>query len=122
MPQHLPFGSWPSTISAQEVAAGTKPLGGACFFADKLIVQEGRPAEGGRITLMEYGTDGTPGAELIAAPFNVRSRVHEYGGSSWMLIEGATPTVVFANFADQRVYSQAAGTHNPTTRSQAPGL
>ena len=121
MPTHLPFGSWPSSISAHDVAAGTKPLGGACFYGDKLIVQEGRPAEGGRITLMEYGTDGTPGAELIQSPYNVRSRVHEYGGASWMLIEGSTPAIVFVNFSDQRVYSQAAGTHNPTALTPASG-
>ncbi|MEG2423796.1 prolyl oligopeptidase family serine peptidase [Glutamicibacter sp.] len=122
MPTHLPFGSWPSSISAHDVAAGTKPLGGACFFSDKLIVQEGRPAEGGRITLMEYGTDGTAGAELIQAPFNVRSRVHEYGGSSWMLIEGGTSAIVFANFADQRVYRQTVGAHDAAALTPASGI
>ena len=43
MPMHLPFGSWPSSITAQDVAAGTKPLGGACFYGERIIVQEGRP-------------------------------------------------------------------------------
>ncbi|UYQ76879.1 prolyl oligopeptidase family serine peptidase [Glutamicibacter sp. JL.03c] len=114
MPMHLPFGSWPSSISAQDVAAGTKPLGGACFYQDHIIVQEGRPAEGGRITLVEYSTDGQQGKELIPAPYNVRSRVHEYGGSSWKLIDSHTGMIVFANFADQRVYTVHLGQGEPT--------
>ncbi|UTT39058.1 prolyl oligopeptidase family serine peptidase [Glutamicibacter mishrai] len=114
MPMHLPFGSWPSSITAQDVAAGTKPLGGACFYQDHVIVQEGRPAEGGRITLVEYGTDGQQGKELIPAPYNVRSRVHEYGGSSWKLIDEVTGQIIFANFADQRVYTVNLGQGEPT--------
>ncbi|WP_349930479.1 prolyl oligopeptidase family serine peptidase [Glutamicibacter mishrai] len=114
MPMHLPFGSWPSSITAQDVAAGTKPLGGACFYQDHVIVQEGRPAEGGRITLVEYGTDGQQGKELIPAPYNVRSRVHEYGGSSWKLIDEVTGQIIFANFADQRVYTVNIGQGEPT--------
>ncbi|KSU64228.1 prolyl oligopeptidase [Arthrobacter sp. NIO-1057] len=114
MPMHLPFGSWPSTITAQDVAAGTKPLGGACFYKDQVIVQEGRPAEGGRITLVEYGTDGQHGQELISALFNVRSRVHEYGGSSWKIIESQNDVIIFANFTDQRVYSVKIGELEPT--------
>lgn len=114
MPMHLPFGSWPSSITAQDVAAGTKPLGGACFYQDHVIVQEGRPAEGGRITLVEYGTDGQQGKELIPAPYNVRSRVHEYGGSSWKLIDEVTGQITFANFADQRVYTVNIGQGEPT--------
>lgn len=114
MLQHMPFGSWPSTISAAQVAAGTKPLGGACFFGDKLIVQEGLPAEGGRVTLVEYGRSAAAaGRQLIAAPYNVRSRVHEYGGASWLLLEGAVPAVVFANFEDQRVYLKVLANEEP---------
>lgn len=114
MPMHLPFGSWPSSITAQDVAAGTKPLGGACFYQDHVIVQEGRPAEGGRIALVEYGTGGQQGKELIPAPYNVRSRVHEYGGSSWKLIDEGTGQIIFANFADQRVYTVNLGQGEPT--------
>ena len=119
MPMHLPFGSWPSSITAQDVAAGTKPLGGACFFKDRVIVQEGRPAEGGRITLVEYGTDGQHGKELVNAPYNVRSRVHEYGGSSWMLDESGAGKIIFSNFADQRVYTVGIGEHQPAPLTPA---
>lgn len=114
MPMNLPFGSWPSSITAHDVAAGTKPLGGACFYGEKIIVQEGRPAEGGRVTLVQYDRNGTNGEELIAVPFNVRSRVHEYGGASWMLIEQEPARIIFANFSDQRVYALTLGETEPT--------
>jgi len=114
MPMNLPFGSWPSSITAHDVAAGTKPLGGACFYGEQIIVQEGRPAEGGRITLVEYDRNGENSKELIDAPFNVRSRVHEYGGASWILIEEEPARIIFANFSDQRVYSLILGQNEPT--------
>ncbi|HJX78072.1 S9 family peptidase [Glutamicibacter sp.] len=114
MPQHMPYGSWPSTISAEQVAAGTKPLGAASFFGDKLIVQEGLPSEGGRMTLVEYDRHSPEaGRTLIDAPYNVRSRVHEYGGASWLLLAGDVPAVVFANFSDQRVYLQLLADETP---------
>jgi hypothetical protein len=45
---------------------------------------------------------GPPGT----AAFNVRTRVHEYGGGAW-LVDGGT--VCFANDAGQRPYCQAPG-------------
>ncbi|GAB3620291.1 prolyl oligopeptidase family serine peptidase [Glutamicibacter endophyticus] len=99
-----PYGSWPSTITAADVAAGTIPLGGACFYQDSAIIQQGRPSEGGRVTLVQQPlAEGGTEKELVPAPFNVRSRVHEYGGASWLLIDEAN-AVIFSNFADQRVY------------------
>jgi hypothetical protein len=41
---------------------------------------EARPAEGGRIALVEW-RDGRLG-ELTPAGFNVRTRLHEYGGGA----------------------------------------
>ena len=107
----LPYGSWPSPITAEHVAAGTTPVGGGDFVGDELWWLEGRPAEGGRLTVVARGalTDEAP-RELVSAPYNVRSRVNEYGGSSWAAIPvGGAPKLVFANFADQRLY--LAGAH-----------
>ena len=38
--------------------------------------------------------------------FNARTRVHEYGGGDYAVSDG---TIVFANFADQRLYVQRPG-------------
>ena len=101
----LPYGSWPSTITAADVAAGSKPLGGAAFWDSNIVIQQARPEQGGRITLwLVDKSSGQVQRELIPQPYNVRSRVHEYGGSSWLLIEEPEPRIIFANFADQRLY------------------
>lgn len=108
MSKQLPHGSWPSSISAAQVAAGTKPLGGAAFAGDEVIIQQARPEQGGRITLWRHdAASGERRQELIPREYNVRSRVHEYGGASWVLLPGAEPDgwgIVFANFTDQRLY------------------
>ena len=102
-----PFGAWPSTISAARVAAGATPLsslmlGGA--DGSDIFWLAGRAAEAGRNTLLRY--HGVCTEELTAAPFNVRSRVHEYGGGAYA-VEGET--VYFTHFKDNCVYSMTAG-------------
>ncbi|MCI0664386.1 MAG: S9 family peptidase, partial [Acidobacteria bacterium] len=43
--------------------------------------------------------------DITPMPFNARTRVHEYGGGSYAVING---TVYFSNFTDQRLYRQDA--------------
>lgn len=123
MDTHLPYGSWPSPITAVHVAAGTTPVGGGAFVGEDLWWLEGRPAEGGRLTVLaRNAASGGETRELLAAPFNVRSRVNEYGGASWAAVEaGDGHRLVFANFADQRLYAVGAhgGTPVPLTPASA---
>jgi dipeptidyl aminopeptidase/acylaminoacyl peptidase len=101
-PLTAPYGAWPSTISAARVAAGATPLSslmlGGTDGAD-IFWLAGRAAEAGRNTLLRY--HGAATEELTPAPFNVRSRVHEYGGGAYA-VDGEL--VYFSNFADNRVY------------------
>ncbi len=60
---------------------------------------ESRPEEGGRNTLIMW-RNGTR-SELTPAPFNVRTRVHEYGGGAYLATNG---NAYFVNFADQNIY------------------
>lgn len=108
MTTRAPYGSWPSPISAESSTAGTTPVGGGAFVDDQIWWLEGRPADGGRMTVVSRGrdTDEAP-RELVHAPYNVRSRVNEYGGSAWLAVApGGNRSLVFANFADQRAYLQ----------------
>jgi dipeptidyl aminopeptidase/acylaminoacyl peptidase len=66
---------------------------------------EGRPAEDGRLALLA-ARPGQPPREILAAPWNVRNRVHEYGGRPWTVIDIADgERVVFTNWDDQRLYA-----------------
>jgi dipeptidyl aminopeptidase/acylaminoacyl peptidase len=94
------YGSWVSPLSAEAIAAGTTRLGAPWIDQGRVYWLEGRPKEGGRSVVVREGEELTP------APFNVRSRVHEYGGGAYAV---ADRTIYFVNFADQRIYRQEEG-------------
>lgn len=54
--------------------------------------------------MMRQTVDGPQ--ELLAAPWNARNRVQEYGGQPWTAIDGV---LVFTNWDDQRVYALRVG-------------
>ena len=91
-----PFGSWSSPIAPAAVArAGVRlsepELGedGSAWWLER------RPLEGGRTAIVRDGQD------VISPEFNVRTRVHEYGGGAWLL---HGETVFFSHWDDQRLY------------------
>ena len=49
---------------------------------------------------------------VARAPFNVRSRVHEYGGGAYAVRDGV---VVFSDFTDNRLYRVRDGRTTPLT-------
>ncbi|RZB16974.1 S9 family peptidase [Streptomyces sp. F001] len=107
--QTMAYGSWPSPIDAALAAAHDGHPEYVGFVGDEAWWTEPRPAEGGRRTLVRRHADG--GEEsVLPAPWNVRSRVIEYGGQPWAgdLVDGR-PLVVFVHFADQRLYRYEPG-------------
>ncbi|BFO17034.1 prolyl oligopeptidase family serine peptidase [Streptomyces sp. KM77-8] len=106
----LAYGEWPSPIGAATAAAhdGSPEFTG--FVGDEVWWTEPRPAEAGRRTLVRRHADGTE-EPVLPAPWNVRTRVIEYGGRPWAgTVRDGAPLVVFANFADQRLYRYEPGT------------
>ncbi|AWW36844.1 prolyl oligopeptidase family serine peptidase [Streptomyces cadmiisoli] len=108
--QTLAYGSWPSPIDAALAAAHDGHPEYVGFVGDEVWWTEPRPAEQGRRTLMRRHADGTE-ESVLPAPWNVRSRVIEYGGQPWAgdLVDGR-PLVVFVHFPDQRLYRYEPGT------------
>lgn len=100
--QIAPYGSWKSPITADLIVTGTIGLGGIALDGDDVYWSEGRPAEAGRNAIVRRTPDGKA-ADVIPSPFNVRTRVHEYGGGSFTVKDGI---IYFSNFADQRLYKQ----------------
>lgn len=103
------FGTWPSPISAQAVAAQGVRLGSVAVDGDDVYWLERRPNEGGRSVLVRRRMDGRH-EELTPPGFNVRTRVHEYGGGSFIVAAGQ---IYFTNFSDQRVYSGGSKEQDP---------
>jgi dipeptidyl aminopeptidase/acylaminoacyl peptidase len=110
-----PYGSWESPISAASLADSGHPVGGGEFVGDDIWWLELRPAEGGRYAVRRM-VDGEP-QDVLAAPWNARTRVHEYGGGAWTVTGDGV--LVFANFADQRLYRLEPGAE-PTPLTPEP--
>ncbi len=108
-PTVLPFGAWPSPIRLDDLLGDTVRLGEPWIDGDEIYWIEGRPAEAGRSVLVRRAADGTI-ADLTPAPFDVRSRVHEYGGGSYTVAGG---TVAFSNRTDGRLYRLDPGVAEP---------
>jgi dipeptidyl aminopeptidase/acylaminoacyl peptidase len=111
MTLQLASGSWISPIDAATVAAGAAPIAQAVPDADDVYWLAGRASENGRTTLLRLRCGEVH--EVTPAPFNVRTRVHEYGGGAYLASNGA---VWFSNFADNRLYT-AAGDAAPLPMS-----
>ncbi|WP_217139924.1 prolyl oligopeptidase family serine peptidase [Streptomyces sp. AC627_RSS907] len=109
----LAYGSWPSPIDAALAAAHDGRPEDVGFVGDEVWWTAPRPTEGGRRTLVRRRADGTQ-ESVLPAPWNVRSRVIEYGGRPWAALMTADgPLVVFVNFADQRLYAYEPGGGEP---------
>ncbi len=84
-----------------ELVAGTAvAIGEPWLDGDDAYWLESRAAEGGRRTLLRHGLDGRT-VELTPAPFRVGSRVHEYGGGSFVVDAGR---VVVSSVSDGRLW------------------
>ena len=106
MTRALPYGSWPSPLSAAAVAASAPRIEGARLVGDDVWWGETVPDEGGRTTVRRRTADG--GVEqMLPQPWNARSRVHEYGGGAWTVTGDGT--LVFVEKSDQRVWALRAG-------------
>ena len=115
-----PYGEWSSPISARALTAGSRRLGFPALVGEEVWWTEDRPDEGGRTTVMARRASGAV-TELLAAPWTVRSRVHEYGGRPFVAIPAAdSHALVFVNFADQRLYRLDPGQTTPQPLTPAP--
>jgi dipeptidyl aminopeptidase/acylaminoacyl peptidase len=112
------FGAWESPLGADLVAESDGKPTWVDVHAGRVWWAESRPTEDGRVALLREGTDGRP-VEVLPAPWNVRNRVHEYGGRPWTVLDGAK--LVFTHWDDQRLYLfEVGGTAAPRPISPEP--
>ncbi len=104
-PKIAPYGSWKSPLTSNLIVSETIGLGQIALDGEDVYWIEMRPAEGGRYVVVKSSSDGNT-ADITPPAFNVRTRVHEYGGGAFVVANG---TVYFSNFADQRLYRQDSG-------------
>jgi len=93
-----PYGSWPSHVTAEAITAGTVGLSGVTVDGQDVYWVESRPQEEGRSVLVRL-LEGGRTEDVTPPPFNVRTRVHEYGGRCHTVLDS---TVYFSHFLDDR--------------------
>ena len=99
-PRVAPYGAWKSPITTDLIVSGSVGVSQPRIDGPHIYWIEMRPTEGGRNVIVKRD----PGAvitDVTPPPFNARTRVHEYGGGDYTVLDGA---VYFSNFSDQRLY------------------
>jgi dipeptidyl aminopeptidase/acylaminoacyl peptidase len=94
-----PFGAWASPFPISLLTVGVVAMGEAHAAGGIRWWLEGRPEEKGRQVLVRRDPDGTM-TRLTPEGFNVRTRVHEYGGAAY-LVDG--DLVVVSDFVTGRL-------------------
>lgn len=94
------YGSWKSPITSDLIVSGTIGLGQIAIDGEDIYWVEVRPQEKGRYVIVKLTPNGQA-VDATPAPFNARTRVHEYGGGGFVASDGV---IYFSNFADQRLY------------------
>jgi dipeptidyl aminopeptidase/acylaminoacyl peptidase len=112
----VPYGEWKSPITSDLIVEQITTLSEVRLVENSIYWLEGRPQEQGRSVIVRAGSDGTA-TDITPAGFSARTRVHEYGGASWLVGGG---TCIFSNFADQRLYRQRIGQSDPEPLTPAP--
>jgi dipeptidyl aminopeptidase/acylaminoacyl peptidase len=111
-----PYGEWPSPISASMLAADARAFEQLVAEGDTLYWIELRP-DSGRSVAVSRSHEGSA-LDLTPEPFEVRSRVYEYGGKALAIDRG---TVYFVNKTDQQIYRQEPDT-TPIALTAQPNL
>lgn len=103
--QTAPYGTWDSRITPELMVASNVGLSQARLFNNTLYWVESRPQEQGRSVICKQSIVNDQKqaltTDILPADYNCRTRVHEYGGASYL------PTnrgVFFVNFEDQQIY------------------
>ena len=94
------FGFWESRVSEEMVVESAVRFGDVVVDRGRVYWSEGRPEERGRCFIV--GEEG----DVTGKEYNVRTRVHEYGGGSFCMKDGE---IYFSNYDDQALYRLKEG-------------
>lgn len=97
--QSIPCGAWASPLTPALAAVNAVSLAFASAVGGTLNWIEGRPAEKGRSVWMKRVPTGEV-LDVLAVEADVRSKVHEYGGTPWAVVG---QRLVYSECADQRL-------------------
>ncbi|MEH6578171.1 MAG: prolyl oligopeptidase family serine peptidase [Amphritea sp.] len=105
------YGFLPSIYTAEDAVGGSVEQGQLKSSDRGVFWVEFRPQEGGRSVICQY-SDGEASVVMTPEGFSVRSKVHQYGGAAWCLLDltGSSKKkhqLAFVNSDDQQIYLQS---------------
>jgi dipeptidyl aminopeptidase/acylaminoacyl peptidase len=112
----LPYGSWPSPITAASLVEQAVALGQVEVDGDRVYWLEGRPTEGGRQVVVTWAP-GEERHDAIGSAWSARTTVHEYGGGAYAV---SGDSVFFSHYPDQRIYRADPGEEPRPLTPEAP--
>src|SRR5450759_826988 len=113
----VPYGEWKSPINSDLIVTAGIGLDQVQVDREDIYWIESRPLEGGRNVIVWRSPDGTL-MDITPTPFNVRTRLHEYGGGAYRVVNGEC---FFSNFTDQLLYRVSPG-KAPTQVTHLQGM
>lgn len=116
MKTNTAYGSWVSPISARQVASAAPAIDTPCIDGDDLYWLEARPEEAGRSAIVRLSANGEK-TDVLPAPFSARSRVHEYGGTPYIVV---ADILFFCEQSDQRIYRLDTRSKEATPKAISP--
>ncbi len=115
-PGTRPYGAWASPFPIPLLVEGVRGLSGVGAADGRRWWLESRPDEGGIQVLVRREPDGSL-TRLTPEGFNVRSRVHEYGGGAALV---AADVIVVSDFSTGRLHRvMTPGVTAPITPDRA---
>jgi dipeptidyl aminopeptidase/acylaminoacyl peptidase len=100
MPITAPYGSWTSPIDPELLATSSPSFSYPSSDGENLYWLESRPWENGRSVVVQRDSEGVI-QDILPAPLNARSKVHEYGGTPYIVVNDI---LYFCLYDDQRLY------------------
>jgi dipeptidyl aminopeptidase/acylaminoacyl peptidase len=100
MPAQAPYGSWKSPFTVDLITGATVGLSSPDVGGRTVYWLESRPEEAGRTALV-CRPDGGERVDVVPSGFNVRTRVHEYGGGAYWR---HGHTIFCSSFDDGRIH------------------
>jgi len=80
------YGTWSGGVDPRQIFDRPGPLLFPEVASGHLFWLQSQPADKGRVALMALSDDGRP-VRVTPSPYNLRSRVHEYGGRAHVFVD-----------------------------------
>ena len=77
-----PYGSWASPVTSELIVADSIGIGDVVLHGDDIYWTEMRLADNARNVIVRRTPDGAA-RDITPPEYNVRTRVHEYGGGAF---------------------------------------